>query len=213
MLRATNTYMSDHMIIAFYACVRTLIGIVTRPYETYRHVINDGSYWELVPLTVIIGSYLGVASLVKTAAFRPYMLTKQFMVLTFAVLITFGLVVGLLWFIGKLIGGKGTIRGVILGWAYTLIPTVCWFYITSLLYVLIPPPRTNSPLGILFSALFLLFSSILFFWKVMLTYLTVRFGLKLDLPRISIIFFVVIPMVVFYGIGMYRLGIFKIPFI
>lgn len=201
------------MVIAVYTFVRTMIGLVTKPYETYRKIVNHGSYWEFVPLTLLIGSYLGIASLVKTAAFRPYMLTKEFIILALAVGITFGFVVGLLWVVGRLVGGCGTIRGVILGWAYTLIPTVCWFLGTSLLYMLLPPPRTTRPLGVLFSVLFLLFSSVLFFWKIILSYLTVRFSLKLDLLRISIVFCIVIPIVALYSIGMYQLGIFKIPFV
>lgn len=205
--------MSDQVVIAVYSFVRNVIGLVTRPYETYRKIVNHGSYWEFVPLTILIGSYLGIASFVKTAAFRPYMLTKQFIVLALAAGITFGFVVGLLWIVGRLVGGKGTIRGLLLGWAYTLIPTVCWFYTTSLLYMLLPPPRTTRPLGILFSVLFLLFSSVLFFWKIILSYLTVRFSLKLDLLRITIVFFIVIPIVALYSFGMYRLGIFKIPFV
>jgi len=205
--------MSDQLVVAIYSFGRNSIGLVTRPYETYRRIVNHGSLWEFVPLSILIASYLGVASFVKTAAFRPYMLTKQFVILALAVGMTFGLVVGLLWIVGRFVGGKGTLRGVLLGWAYTLIPTVCWFYLTSFLYMLLPPPRTTRPLGIIFSALFLLFSSVLFFWKIILSYLTVRFSLKLDLLRISIVFFIVIPIVVLYSIGMYRLGIFKIPFV
>jgi len=205
--------MSDQAVIVLYSFTRNIIGLVIRPYETYRRIVNHGSRWELVPLAIIIGSYLGIASLVKTAAFRPYILTKQFVVLGIAVVMTYGLVVGLLWIVGKVVGGKGTVKTVALGWAYTLVPTTVWFLTTSLLYILIPPPRTGRPLGILFSVLFLLFSSVLFFWKIILSYLTMRFSMKLDLLRIGIVFIVVIPIVVIYSIGMYRLGIFKIPFV
>jgi len=65
----------------------------------------------------------------------------------------------------------------------------------------------------LFSAIFLVFSTVLFFWKVMLTYLTLRFGMRLDLGRIIVVFGVVGGIMLFYSIGMYKLGIFKIPFI
>jgi hypothetical protein len=190
-----------------------MIGLVTRPYETYRKIANHGSLWELAPLTLLIASYLGIASVAKIAAFRPYMLTKQFVVLGIAVMITYGLVAGLLWIVGKMAGGKGELKNVLLGWAYTLIPTTIWFLATSLLYVLIPPPRTGRPLGILFSVLFLLFSSILFFWKIILSYLTMRFSMKLDLLRICFVFCIVIPIMIAYSMGMYRLGIFKIPFV
>lgn len=205
--------MSDQMVVAIYSFGRNIIGLATRPYETYRKIINHSSLWEFVPLTILIASYLGIASLVKTAAFRPYMLTKHFIVLALAVGIMYGLVVGLVWIFGKMVGGKGNLRGLMLGWAYTLVPTVCWFLATSILYMVIPPPRTDRPLGILFSLLFLLFSSVLFFWKLVLSYLTLRFSLKIDLFRIVIISIVTIPIVVLYSVGMYRLGIFKIPFV
>lgn len=201
------------MVIAVYSFARNIIGLVTRPYETYRNIINHGSLWEILPLSLLVSGYLVVASLVKTAAFRPYMLTKQFILLALAVGITYGLVVGLVWIVGKMVGGKGNLRGVMLGWTYTLVPTVCWFLATSILYMVIPPPRTDRPLGILFSLLFLLFSSVLFFWKLVLSYLTLRFSLKIDLFRIAIVFGITIPIVVLYSFGMYRLGIFKIPFV
>ena len=205
--------MSDQAVIVLYSFTRNIIGLVIRPYETYRRIVNHGSRWELVPLSIIIGSYLGIASLVKVAAFRPYILTKQFVVLGIAVVITYGLVVGLLWMVGKIVGGKGEVKILALGWAYTLIPTTFWFLATSLLYMLLPPPRTTHPLGIIFSVLFLLFSSVLFFWKIILSYLTLRFSMKLDLLRISVVFCIVIPIIALYSVGMYRLGIFKIPFV
>ena len=201
------------MVVAVYVCMRTIVGLVTKPYETYRKIVNHGSLWEFVPLTILIASYLAIASLVKTAAFRPYMLTKHFIVLALAVGTMYGLVVGLVWIFGKMVGGKGNLRGVMLGWAYTLVPTICWFLATSILYMVIPPPRTDRPLGILFSLLFLLFSSVLFFWKLVLSYLTLRFSLKIDLFRIVIVFGITIPIVALYSFGMYRLGIFKIPFV
>lgn len=205
--------MSDQVVIAVYSFARNIIGLVTRPYETYRNIVNHGSLWEILPLSLLVSSYLVVASLVKTAAFRPYMLTKHFFLLGLAVATTYGLVIGLVWIVGKMVGGKGNLRGVMLGWTYTLIPTVCWFLATSILYMVIPPPRTDRPLGILFSLLFLLFSSVLFFWKLVLSYLTLRFSLKIDLFRIVIVFGITIPIVALYSFGMYRLGIFKIPFV
>lgn len=200
-------------MVSVYSFLRNLVGLVTKPYETYRRIINHGSLWEGVPLAVFIASYLGIASIAKTAAFRPYMLTKQFVVLGVVVLVTYGLVTGLLWIVGKMVGGKGEGKALALGWAYTLIPTTIWFLITSCLYVLFPPPRTDRPLGILFSILFLLFSSVLFFWKIILSYLTMRFSMRLDLVRICIVFCIVIPIIALYSIVMYKLGIFKIPFV
>jgi hypothetical protein len=175
--------------------------------------VNSGSLCELIPLAFLLACYFALSSLVKTAAFRPYVLTKQFILIALAVLVTYIIVVLLLWGIGKLFGGKGTLRSLALAWGYTLVPTFCWFFITSILYVVFPPPRSGSPLGILFSALYLSFSIVLFFWKSMLTYLTLRFSMRLDLWRIIMVFGIVGTGMVFYSIGMYRLGIFRIPFI
>lgn len=196
--------------IAFF---RSCIGLVTKPYETYRRIVNHGSVWELVPLGVLLSCYFAIASLVKTAAFRPFVLTKQFIIIAFSVVATYVVTVSLLWVFGKMVGGKGNFRTIAIAWGYTLVPTLIWFLGTSLLYVLFPPPRTGRPLGMLFSAIFLVFSSVLFFWKAILTYLTLRFGMKLDLWRIIAVFGIVGGSMVFYSIGMYRLGIFKIPFI
>lgn len=205
--------MGDQILLALFSFGRSCIGIVTRPYETYRRIVNHGSLYELLPIAALLSSYFAIASVVKTAAFRPYLLTKHFMLLAGAVAVTYAIVVCLLWCAARCVGGRGTERQLALGWAYTLVPTVTWFFVTSILYVLIPPPRTGRPLGIIFSVLYLTFSSVLFFWKVMLSYLTLRFSMRLDLLRIAVVFFIVIPIMVLYSIGMYRIGIFRIPFL
>lgn len=192
---------------------RTIIGLLTRPYETYRRIEREGNLWELLGIGILLSIYFACAALVKTASFRPFLLTRQFVVLATAVVATYILTVSLFWAVGKLVGAKGNLRGLLLGWGYTLIPTLTWFLSTSLLYVLLPPPRTTSLNGLAFSALYLLFSSTLLFWKVILGYLALRFGLKLDLAKISLICVIVLPLLGVYSVVMYRLGIFRVPFI
>ncbi len=205
--------MIDQLIFSGVQFIRTVVGMVTRPYETYRRIAYQGSLLESVYIAVLLAFYFAVASLVKTAAFRPFLLTKQFFVLTSATAATYLAVVGLLWFVGNFVGGKGQPSRLALAWAYTLIPTVLWFLVTSLLYVVLPPPRTTSPQGVAFSLLFLVFSATLFFWKGMLAYLTMRFGLKLDLAKILVVAAIATPPLGIYSFVMYRLGIFKVPFI
>lgn len=185
--------MLDQFIISGIAFSRNTISLVVRPYETYRRIIDKGSVWELV----------FIAMLVMISAFR----------FVFAAAATYALVVVLVWVVGQRIGGRGTLKSVALGWGYTMLPTVCWFFMTSLLYVLLPPPRTTSLAGIAFSVLFLVFSVTLLFWKLTLGYLALRFGLKLDLARILVVVAVVAPIVGVWSWGMYRLGIFKVPFL
>lgn len=185
--------MLDQLLVAGVAFCRNALGLVVRPYETYRRIVDRGTIWELV----------FIAMVVAVSAFRLFA----------AALATYTLVVLAAWFVGQRVGGRGTLKGVALGWAYTVLPTTLWFLATSILYVVLPPPRTTSIAGVTFSIVFLVFSATLFLWKLTLGYLTLRFGLKLDLARILVVVGVVSPVVAAWSWGMYRLGIFKVPFL
>jgi hypothetical protein len=150
---------------------------------------------------------------VKVAAFRPFVLSRQFIVLSVATGTTYMLAVTVFWLAGKLVRAQGNIKGVAVCWGYSLLATLTWFSATSILYVILPPPRTTSAAGILFSILFLIFSATLFFWKATIAYLTLRFGLRLNLGKILIVFGLSLPALGLYSYVMYRLGIFRIPFI
>lgn len=181
---------------------RNIVGIITRPYETYRRIVEHGILWELGYIGMLLGVYFFAASRIK----------YQFVVFPAAAL-TYVFAVTLFWLAGRLVGSKGTWKKIALGWGYSLIPTLSWFWMTSLLYVIIPPPRTTSAWGIAFSILYLLLSSVFLCWKVILSYLTLRFALKLDLGKILIVSAMTLPIIALYSIGMYRWGIFRIPFI
>ena len=205
--------MIDQLLGAAISFGRNAVGVVTKPYETYRTLVERAKGWELVCVAGLIAGYFTLASLVKVSAFRPFLLTREFMVLLGAAVVSYGVVVGLLWIVGRLVGGRGSFAGLACGWGYTLLPTVIWFFTTSALFLLLPPPRTMSVAGIVFSGLFLVFSVTLLFWKLMLGYLTLRFGLKLDLARILVVAGIVVPILGIYSVGMYRIGIFRVPFI
>ncbi len=192
---------------------RNFLGIITRPYETYRRIVERGTLWEIVYIAGMLALYFALASLVKTPSFRPFLLTKQFVLLVGGAGSGFLMMVALLWMASRVVGGEGRVRKLGIAWAYTLVPTTIWFLITSLLYVILPPPRTTSALGVTFSILFLIFSVTIFWWKVTLAYLTLRFAMKLDLARIAIVVALTAPVLVIYAVGMYRLGIFKVPFL
>ena len=187
--------MLDQLIISGIAFCRNAIGLVGKPYETYRRIVDRGSVWELVYIAIL--AYFFLVSPVKALA----------------AIVTYALVVLAAWFVGQRVGGRGKFKSVAIGWGYTMLPTVCWFFMTSLLYIVLPPPRTTSLAGIAFSVLFLIVSATLFFWKLTLGYLTLRFGLKLDLVRILVVVAVVAPIVGVWSWGMYKLGIFKVPFL
>ncbi len=192
---------------------KTIVGLVTRPYETCRQIVSRGTLWELPYIALFLTVYFALASIVKTASFRPFLLTKHFVALGLGAGGGFGLTVGLLWVMGRLAGGEGKIGKLALSWAYTLVPTILWFLTTSLLYVILPPPRTTSVLGILFSIVFLVFSITMLWWKFTLAYLSLRFAQRLDFARIFLVWGGTIPFLGLYSFFLYRWGIFKVPFL
>jgi len=196
-----------------FSFTQTTFGLITRPYETYRRIADRGRVIELPALAALLLLYFSLASIVKTAAFRPYLLTRQFVVLCSGAGFLYLLTAMALWKAARALGGTGSFGKFARCWSYTLIPTVCWFFATSLLFVLLPPPRTTSAQGIAFSLLYLVFSATLFFWKVILSYLSLRFAMRLTLVRICLSVLFVSPLIVGASIFLYSLGIFKIPFI
>jgi hypothetical protein len=192
---------------------RTVVGLMLRPYETYRRITDRGRIGELGYIALISALYFMLASMVKVAAFRPFLLSRQFMLLAFGAASCYVVAFGALAVAGRIIHTKVKLSTLALAWGYTLLPTVMWFFMTSLLYVILPPPRTTSTMGIMFSVLFLICSATLLWWKIMLAYLTIRFTMKVDFSRILIISAVVIPVIAVYSILMYRWGIFKVPFL
>jgi len=189
-----------------------MYGIIARPYMTMRSIAQSGSYWELVSIGVVLSMYFAVATVVKNPAFRPFLLTRQFLALAVVVVVTTLFASGVLWCTGKLVGGVGSYGRFFLTWSYTLIPTVCWFLATSILYILLPPPRTARPEGIAASGVFLVFSTVLLLWKLVLSYLAIRFSLRLSLPRILGAAFLACGPLFLYGYWTYAIGVFKIPF-
>lgn len=192
--------------------LKNIWGSIQSPYATYRGLVTQDPL-QLVILIFIIGVYfLGVSPL-KFHTFHPFLLTINVSRLITAVLFTYLAICGLFYFCGKLFKGDVSFPGVLMGWGYSLMPTLIWFFATSVFYVILPPPRHETWPGRIFSLLYITFSVSLFLWKGILYYLTLRFGLKLDLLKIigvSLIFF---PLLAVYSYFMYRFGIFRVPFV
>lgn len=205
--------METSLIAALVDFGRNVVGLVTRPYETCRRIADHGGFGELVYVAILLVMYFAFASLVKVASFRPFLLSRQFIVLSAATGGTYLFAVALFWTAGKLVGAQGRLKGLAVSWGYSLLPTLTWFLATSILYVILPPPRTTSTAGVVFSILFLIFSVTLFFWKATIAYLTLRFGLRLNLGKIIGVLALTLPVLGLYSFGMYRLGIFRIPFL
>lgn len=193
---------------------RNTIGCINSPYTTYRALAKDTvSSGQIIYILLATVGYFTFASLVRTGIRNPYLLTVKFNTLVIGGAIGFLGIIVYLVILGKLIGGRGSIRNLTVLWTYTLIPTLVWFFVTSIFYLVLPPPRTLSPWGKLYSLIYISFSMAVLLWKFILYYLTLRFGLRLDLGRIGIVTAILAPAIAFYSIIMYRYGIFRIPFL
>lgn len=203
-----------HLLRWFILFVRNSYGVINSPYETYRKLIHKNeTLGQSLYILLLCLAYFTFASLVRIGIKNPFILTIQFNKLAILTSLNFLFVAVLLYKIGKLIGGIGSLRNVLLAWSYTLIPTLLWFLITSIIFIFLPPPRTASLPGRIFSILYMGFSLAMLYWKIILYYLTLRFALKLDLIKIIVISFFFGTYVAIYGVLMYRVGIFRIPFI
>lgn len=194
--------------------LKIVIGLVHKPYQTYRKLSFDRHYSHLIYLTLAILVYLLLSTLAKQGLrHNPLFLTKSALEAGIAVAVSFFLFSFIIYLLGKLFGGVGRAKDTAFLWAFTLIPTLAWFLVTTIFYVLIPPPRTYSLQGQIFSLVFLAFSIACFFWKGILYYLALRVGLKLNAIKIAFVSIFALPISFLYALLLNKLGIFGVPFI
>ncbi len=200
--------------ITFLSFVRHFWGTVSKPYQTYRELSKAAYPFESIFVFLLVVGYIGMSAILrKGLSAHPLIITLYFGKVFWGIFFTFIFSWGVLYFIGRLFGGKGNVVNLLLPWTYSLIPTVFWFITTSLFYLILPPPRTFSLKGQLFSVIFIALSLALFFWKGVLLYLTLRMGHKLSFVKIVLTLMVVLPIGLVYSIFTYKLGLFRVPFI
>lgn len=187
-------------------------GVINKPYMTYRKLVSEDPL-QLLILFTIIGGYFFLVSPIKVHTFHPFLLTVNATRLFSTVLGTYLVFCILLLGIGKVLRGASSLRAVLLSWGYSLIPTLIWFFATSVFYVFLPPPRQETWPGRIFSILYISFSLALLLWKALLYYLTLRFAMKFELRRIFIASLIFVPAVFFYSVLMFQIGVFRMPFI
>lgn len=200
------------MLSLFRSFIANTFGSVRSPYATYRKLTEDDPY-QLIFIFFLCGVYFFFISPIRLHTLHPFLLTLNTARLFTTSLGAYLTICGFFLLAGKVLKSTVDLRAVLLTWGYSLIPTLVWFFVTSLFYVVLPPPRTETVLGRFASLMFISFSLSLFFWKGLLYYLTLRFALKLDLPRIAGVSMVFFPLLLAYSFYMYKLGIFRVPFV
>lgn len=131
----------------------------------------------------------------------------------FIFLLNFFLMIGFFYFLGKIFNHRIKLSSLIYTFSYSLFPTIIWFFSVSILYIFLPPPRTASFLGKLFSIFFITYSLVILFWKIILFYLALRFSTRLNFYRIIYFFILFLLWFIPYSVFFYYLKIFRLPFI
>ncbi len=209
--------MGDFLIKVFRLFIlfgRNSAGSLNQPYITYRKLSDEKTdAWQTVFIFLFCLVYFAFASLVRVGVRNPFLLTVKFNSLLLSAGVGFLLVILLLSLAAKIFGQSVTLKATFTLWSFSLLPTIIWFFVTSILYIILPPPRTLSIWGKAYSFLYIAFSLALLFWKLILYYLTLRFSLRIDMVRIFFISLIIFPSLFAYSLLMYKLGIFRIPFI
>ncbi len=195
-----------------YLFLRNVWGSIQRPYATYRQLVGQDPV-SLSVIFILIGIYFFVVSPIKLHTFHPFLLTLNASRLLSMTITTFFFIILFFACMAKLFRKEVNLSAISNAWGYSLVPTLLWFFTTSIFYLLLPPPRHETLPGRIFSVLFFAFSISLFFWKGLLYYLTMRFALKFDLLRIIGVSFVFFPLLALYSWWMYTLGVFRVPFV
>lgn len=195
--------------------VKNTLYLTASPYKTMRRLSQERDYGQLIIIFAIAISYFFYAQVVRQRTFHPLLISPSAFISSISFCLTFGIVTYFFYFMYKGIEHNTGVeyKSFLFTFAYSLIPTFIWFYTTSTLFYLLPPPRTASFLGKGFSLVFVSFSLTLLLWRFILLYLSVRFSAKATFYRTmtSIALFLVwfIP----YSYALYSLEIFRIPFI
>ena len=170
-----------------------------------RKIEREKDYYQLGIIFLLVFIYFKFIYFLRN---NPYPATFVFIIF----LINFLLTTGFFYLVSKN-SGKVNFKSFVFTFSYSLFPTLIWFICNSILYVLLPPPRTLSFLGKGFSIFFVAFSLSLLAWKLILVYLSLRFSSRLGIYRILYMIFLYMIWFIPCTIFLYHFKLFRVPFI
>lgn len=192
----------DFSLVAFILTIRRFIGLLFTPYKTMRTISVEGKRSELTWIYFFSILYFLLSGNVR------------------AELWGIGTMIGLILFsvsFFSVLPTTSTIQKkwetICITWTYTLFPTLLWFYTTLIFYIVLPPPRSVSTLGMVFSIFYIAFSLSLLAWKLILVYLSIRFSLRAHVYRVLFYILIYLTVSIPVWITLYRLGMSRIPFV
>lgn len=154
--------MLSNLLASFVLIYRNSIGLILRPYQTMRAIATTTDTVQIMIILTLVGIY-------------------QLISATDTVIWTAGLFFSTIVFIAlsnAIRFHRSNFSRVAQLMVYTLIPTLVWFFVSAALNLVLPPPRTSSILGKGLSLLYIAFSISILFWKIILSFLAIRFAGK-----------------------------------
>lgn len=188
------------------------LKLVLHPYKEMRTIADKSTYGEACFIFLWCSLLLFISSYVKGFYGLQHVSSPLVPVVIFLLQ---SLGISLFFYTAlRLLGRKEvSLRRIVVVLSYSLAPTYVWFLSTSILFFLLPPPRSFSLLGTSFSFVFLVWSLMLLYWKCILLYLSVRFASKLSFGTVIYLCILFLTWLVPYSLLLYRLGLFRIPFV
>lgn len=195
-------------LISFIQFFRRVFLLVVSPYKTMRTIYFDGTYKETYFIFMMIFIYFNLSNYVKNETSNPVLLLAIVLVQLIMTISFFGI-------FSKIINlnKKFYFKKYFTLFSYSLIPTIVFFYVNTLLYGILPPPRSNTVLAEIFSIMFISFATSIFFWKIIILYLAVRYSTALKFFTILYTILIYISIVLPYSILLLKLNLFRIPFL
>lgn len=193
-------------LVSLLLFIRNLIFLIIFPYRALRKIILEPDKLHFYFFLFVSYIYFIFQENVRPVRFNAFF---TFLIFLFNLFFLFFF----LWFILKRMGKEIDFEALMVGYSYTLLPTLIWFFTNLFLYIILPPPRTTSFLGVSFSVVYITFSGVLFLWKLMLFYLLIRFLTGMSFFRVFYI--ILLTFLVFgpYFYLLYYFRIFRVPFI
>jgi hypothetical protein len=209
----------EHIIASFLASIilvfRNTYRLIQDPYKTMREIAKERDVVQILLIFSVCCCYFLYAATVRHGSIDPVIITSSAIISSISFITTFALFIVFIYLIGKKYGVKHedvVPRAVHLA-TYSLLPTLTWFWLTSTLFVLVPPPRHATPLGILFSIFFIIYSLTFLDLRIMMLYVTIRFSLRTSFQQTVKIMFIYFALFFPYSLILYKLGLFRVPFI
>lgn len=202
------------MASSFLVMINYINGLIFTPYKTIRKIAKENDWFQIGYIFFLVYIYFIYANIIRSKTLHPFIISAKTSINISFFILLFFLTVSHFYLAAKIFIDKKTkFQKYLFTFFYSLIPTLIWFFTTSTLYWLFPPPRSTSILGLILSSIFIIFSVTLLFWKINLFYLSIRFSSKANFYQIIIMIIGFLFWFIPISYWLYQIKVFRIPFI